>query len=121
MYNNAELEKKDRRKVIIIATATVVLILALIVAIIVVATNKTSRPNVGGEDNSSFVIENTSKPEKTEVVSNTKAAEPAKTTTPVTTKAEEMPSTGPEDILPLALVLGMIATVATSAVITRKA
>ena len=121
MYYQGEIEKKDRRKVIMIATAIVAVVLVLIVAIIVVATRKSSTAgNVGGNENASFAIDETAKKdeakeeteeeskESTEVV----AVTPAEPTTSVA--PSNIPTTGPEDILPTALALGALTTAGTA-------
>ena len=132
MYN-AEAEKKERRKVVIFAGVTVALILALIVAIVVVATNKSSRKNIGGTDNGSFTISESTenkddkeqaaksedKPASTVGTVTTKPA--ASTTKPVVTAtASDIPNTGPEDMLAVAGILGGVTTAGTAYVMSRK-
>ena len=122
MYYQGEIEKKDRQKVIMIATAIVAVVLILVVAIIVVATRKTGGDSVGGENNEPIAVEETPKTEE-------KANDPSteKTTVPVSTKTTEaqatataVPDTGPEDLLPLALVLGVLTTAGTAYIMSRK-
>lgn len=128
MYN-VDTEKKERRKVVIFAGVTVALILALIVAIVVVATNKSSRKNIGGTDNASFTISENSEVKDEPVKTETKA-EPKPTTT-VSTKTEtraasasetvsNMPNTGPEDFLPVAVALGSLTTAGSAYIMSKK-
>lgn len=129
MYNT-EIDKKERNKIIAIAAAAATLILVLVVAIIVVATKKPAE-NIGGNENSSFAIEEENEGEAVEEPTEeteSGASELGSLTTetivaeePTTDKAPaEIASTGPEDILPVALVLGILTTAAT-AVVMKKA
>ena len=139
MYYQEEAEKKERRKIIAVATAAMVIILVLIVAIIVVATKKSNKTSVGGDDNAAFTIaegteteesesEPESKPEEeTEPVVGTITTENAPAETPVVVAelpAEtntSMPSTGPEDVLPVALMAGLLVAYLSSRKLTNKA
>ena len=129
MYN-LEIEKKQRRKVVAIASATVALILLLIVAIVVVATSKSSRQNIGGDNNGSFSIVESEKAEekaeaKTEEKKEEKPATVAESSKPQAaatpaTATSKMPSTGPEDLMPLAVLLGGLTTAGTAVLVKRK-
>lgn len=124
MYN-LEIEKKQRRKVVLIASAMVAVILLLIVAIVVVATNKSTGPNVGGIDNAEFVItgnadEKTPETPKADTKTDTTVAASNSTASKSAEKAEDLPSTGPEDLAPLALALGGLTTAGVALVMKRQ-
>ena len=133
MYYQGEVEKNDRRKIITVATAIVVVVLILVVAIIVVATRKSGGENIGGNDNASFAIEDDKDGNESEGGENTENREaegkkeeeqPASvaetivvSTKPATSTAEtatEVPTTGPADVLPMALGLGSLTTAGTA-------
>lgn len=148
MYNQIEAEKKERRKIIAVATVAVAIILILIAAIVVVATKKTARDTAKttetetaqvNENNSS--TENKDKDEtkseaesesgdvaKNEAVDeetegdNPMMSEEAttETTNTVATTDSSMPSTGPEDFLPIALMAGMLVTCLGSRKLAKK-
>lgn len=124
MYYQGEIEKKDRRKVILIATAIVVVVLILIAAIIVVATKKSGN-NVGGNENATFSIDNNKEEEKKEEEKpatsvGSVSTTTAKVETPVNNTSDSIPSTGPEDILPVALALGCLTTAGTAYAMSCK-
>ncbi|MBQ9018009.1 hypothetical protein IJ118_03025 [Candidatus Saccharibacteria bacterium] len=129
MYNQGEIETKERRKVVLFAAATAAVILALIVAIVVVATNKANRnAEVSTTDKASFSIEESGeksegdKNESTVGTVSTKAstATTAKPATTTTATATDLPSTGPEDLLPLAVSLGGLTTAASAFIVKRR-
>lgn len=149
MYNAADLDKKERRKILAIVIAATVLILILIAAIIVVATNKSARKNIGGDNNSSFTIsektddatdeqsainadkESDKVSEKAKAEDNKKSSigtistetttsKPA-TQSQTTATSDNLPSTGPEDMLYTAIVLGLLTTSVTAFVMSNKA
>ncbi|MBQ3348392.1 LPXTG cell wall anchor domain-containing protein [Candidatus Saccharibacteria bacterium] len=139
MYNPNEIEAKDRKKVVIFAGATAAVILALIVAIVVVATGKASRENIGGTENGEFSIAESSeetkesddsKESKNSNSSSSSASKvgtvSTKTTATATAKSattaasEDLPNTGPENLVPLALAMGALTTAGTALVINKK-
>ena len=147
MYYQEEADKKERRKIIAVATAAVALILILLVAIIVVATKK-ARPVVTSEgENTSFEIsENTEDTESTNTTSTEETVETedvivagfstetetseakdevkeeaAATESAATVgNADSVVDTGPEEILPLALVAGTLTTYLYSAKLAKE-
>ena len=140
MYYQEEADKKERRKIIAVATAAVALILILLVAIIVVATKKT-RPSVSTGENTTFEISETTESEDTTVATEevetessilggfsteteeTEETESEDETTETTVAVEttsDIADTGPEEILPLALVLGSLTTCAVSAKMVKE-
>lgn len=137
MYTQGELDKKERRKIIAAATVTTALILILLVAIIVVATKKSSQASVSEPENVAFELteseeETTEKnaEEKTETIgvisteqSETKVEETIENTEVITTElaiSEELPTTGAEEILPIAILLGAFVAYLSSAVLAKK-
>lgn len=150
MYNQVEADKKERRRIIAVATVIVVLILVLLIAIIVVATKKSQKASVNSGQNTSFTISDTDESVSSEPIddnSDTQEKDEAATTEDgsmtiglITTKTDEsaessersnivrgeveassaMPSTGPEDFLPIALMAGMLITYLSSAVLTKR-
>lgn len=150
MYYQNEVEKKERRKIIAGATIAVALILVLIIAIIVVAVKKSGHSNdVANETNTSFELEETaSSAEETEVqdkneeqiesdeqtteslvgaISSEKTSssdeqdnEETEDLSIITNTNEEMPTTGPEEILPIAVLAGMIVTYSYSAILAKR-
>ena len=132
MYYQGEVEKNDRRKIITIATAILAVVLILMVAIIVVATRKSGGEAAGGNDNASFEIaDETAKTEekpkeeeqpKAEEKKEEKPASVSETivvsTKPASTAAEtptgNVPTTGPEDGLMMAVALGSLTTAGTA-------
>ena len=107
-YTNED--KEQRRRVIIVATTIAIIILGIavwsIIAIVGGSKKTTDQPaQVAAQEDSGKSTQIATKPAeseapKTEGVSKTA---PATTTKPAT---NEVPETGPEEILPLALVLG---------------
>ncbi len=134
MYYQDEAEKKERRRLITFAIATVVLILILIIAIVVVATKKVGSKDTSKDVNTSVVAvdENSSSEEtasgdigtlSTETIEADKTAESTKTTdAPVinVVASPDIPTTGPEDLLPVALVLGALTAFSASAVMAKR-
>lgn len=133
MYNYNEVEKRERRRIISVAVAAAVLILVLIVAIIVVATKKTPSENVGGSENTSFVLEGSESTEEEEGTVEEEKSDSEETvvgtisteTTPVQTPTssvvtENIPDTGPEDLLPIALMLGALTAYITTLVMKKR-
>jgi len=143
MYYQGEVDKKERRKIIAVATISVIIILSLIVAIVVVATKKSAKSGISDAQNSAFeLIESEDKAEeKTEedktadkVTENkeakqesvkeigdltTKQNQVSKTTNTAATSAD-MPNTGPEDVLPIALILGALVTYLSSRALAKR-
>lgn len=149
MYYQEEVEKKERRKVIILATIVVLVILMLLVAIIVVATKKSSRPSLTAAENSAVEI-NAEQNQATESETGATASEAENAseteativggfsteTTATTTDSgaaagpvqrdevsgdiSVMPATGPEDILPIALIVGALIAYLGSAKLARR-
>ena len=140
MYYQEELNKKERHKIIAVATVALTLILALIVAIIVVATKKSDRTSVVNEENVAFEMTDENKEEtkknkeeenkniglfstdKKEEKEEEQKEEKKETVseTPAVIASDDMPSTGPEDILPVALLIGMIVAYTSSAVLVKR-
>lgn len=142
MYNQGEIETKERRKVVFFAGATVAVILALIVAIVVVAMNKANRETeslVGNDlDKGSFSLESGEGEGESEDAdidlsgligavstkpANEDAEEPAAESTTTETVASapaSMPSTGPEDMLGIAVSLGGLTTAASALVMKKR-
>ncbi len=114
-------EKKQRSRVIAVATSLAVVIVLLVVAIIVTATNKTSSEEevVGAETELETNDSPIAKQEDHSDDKNKAASAPAKTeekASKAVAKVEtvsKLPTTGPVDMLPIALVLGMLTTGAT--------
>lgn len=140
MYNT-DVDKKERQKIIAIATATAGLILALVIAIIVVAVQRPSE-NLGGEENGSFSIsegtedQKPAEDEKPEESEGSESEDEGSKLGEISTKPEttvpevpgesttdkmpeEITSTGPADVLPMALMLGVLTSVATAAVMKK--
>ncbi|MDO4611823.1 MAG: hypothetical protein Q4B34_03115, partial [Candidatus Saccharibacteria bacterium] len=120
-YNYDEVEKKSRRKVISIAVAVTVLILVLVTAIIVVATTRNDGGEVAEGENAEFIIEGETPVEEvtdagnsalgtitTEETTEEEVTLPAETVTTIT-------QTGPEEALPMAILLGVLTMVGTAA------
>ncbi len=121
-YNYDEVEKKSHRKVISIAVAVTVLILVLVTAIIVVATTRNDGGEVAEGENAEFVIEGeaaeegadagntlgTITTEETVEEATEEVEQPAETVTTIT-------QTGPEEVLPMAILLGVLTMVGTAA------
>lgn len=118
-YNYDEVEKKSRRKVISIAVAVTVLILVLVTAIIVVATTRNDGGEVAEGENAEFVIEGEAAEEgadagntlgtiTTEETVEEEVVLPAETVTTIT-------QTGPEEVLPMAILLGVLTMAGTAA------
>jgi len=134
MYYQSEADKKNRRRLLIVGIATFALILILIISIIAVASkkSKSSTDKIGSKTSAETIAEpgteeGTSEEKKTESLSTeTKKEEPVAvietnpTVSTTTTSVSNMPSTGPEEVLPLAFVLGMGAMYASSAIIAKK-
>lgn len=134
MYYQSEADKKNRRRLLIVGIATFALILILIISIIAVASkkNKSNTDKIGSKTSTETIVEPGTEEgtsEKTESLSTeTKKEEPVAvietnptvSTTTTTTSVSNMPSTGPEEVLPLAFVLGMGAMYASSAIIAKK-
>ncbi len=134
MYYQSEADKKNRRRLLIVGIATFALILILIISIIAVASkkSKSSTDKIGSKTSTETIVEpgteeGTSEEKKTESLSTeTKKEEPVAvvetnpTVSTTTTSVSNMPSTGPEEVLPLAFVLGMGAMYASSAIIAKK-
>lgn len=102
--------KKARRNVIIFSAVIIALILLLLVAVIVVAVNKTTKTDAPvAEPVAENIVE---KNDTTEVSDTTKTTEVAKApeittnVAPATDTSSSVPDTGPEDVLPLALIAG---------------
>lgn len=120
---NLKIEKKQKRNLITTAISMVVVIVLLVVAIVVVALDKNGDQGIVGIENGEFTI--VSDEQKT---TETKAEESKKETKVVTitadtTKAAEketLPQTGAEDLLPLALVLGVLTTGATALALHKR-
>lgn len=147
MYYQGEVDKKERRKIIAVATISVIIILSLIVAIVVVATKKSAKSDISDAQNSAFeLIESEDKTEdktenkteenktadkttenkeaKQESVKEigdltTKQNQVSKTTNAAATSAD-MPNTGPEDVLPIALILGALVTYLSSRALAKR-
>ena len=136
MYS--ETEKKERRKIITIIVVTVVLILALLVAIVVTATGK-HKTNIGEGNNSAFMIDGENKAGETSAdnegddasgagsdianlgeISTGSDTSDTDDDAPEVSSVSDLPSTGAEDLLPLALVLGAITTLATSLAMAKR-
>ncbi|MBR3263785.1 hypothetical protein IKF94_00925 [Candidatus Saccharibacteria bacterium] len=133
-YSNED--KEQRRRVIIVATTIAIIILGIavwsIIAIVgnskknnTVATEQTAQ--VATSDNTGKSTQIETKPTESEApvsegVSTTNNQSTSATTTPAvhsqpaatTTTTSSVPETGPEEILPFALVLGSITTFAFS-------
>ena len=133
MDYQSETDKKNRRRLLIVGAATVALILILIISIVAVASkkSKSNADKIGSQTSSETISEPGSEGEgegddkKTETLTTeTKKNEPVAvvSTNPTVdaAPASDMPTTGPEEILPLAMVLGMGAMYASSAVIAKK-
>lgn len=120
---NLKIEKKQKRSLITTAISMVVVIVLLVVAIVVVALDKNGDQGIVGIENGEFTI--VSDEQKT---TETKAEESKRETKVVTittdaTKAAEketLPQTGAEDLLPLALVLGVLTTGATALALHKR-
>jgi uncharacterized membrane protein len=111
----------------------------LIVSIVVVAANKTTK-NVGGDNNTQIALDeskDTSKNEssssnsKSEVVATTDLNKSSQsnsnlsnktttTTTKTTTAKSDLPDTGPEEILPIALMAGALVAYVGSSVLAKR-
>ena len=134
MYYQGEAEKKERRKIIAVATAAVVLILILIVAIIVVATKKSAKSNISDAQNSAFELsESDDKKTETEKTEDKKdesqnnvgnlsnnATVANNNDVPAVVAGADIPSTGPEDVLPVALILGALVAYGSSAILAKR-
>ena len=134
MYQQPKIEGKIHLKVALISALVATVILGLVVAIIVAAN---TRPDADKNEDSTTVVDNganeankaTAVADKAEGVSNdnkstgtdspySKQAE--KKTTTKTTTSKNLPKTGPEELLPLALVGGMLAAYGVSALKVRR-
>lgn len=103
--------KKARRNVIIFSAIIIALILLLLIAVIVVAVNKTAKTSDAqiAEPVAENIVE---KNDTTEVSDTTKTTEVAKApeittnVAPAADTSSSVPDTGPEDVLPFALIAG---------------
>ena len=127
MYYQTDIEKKERRRIILITIAAAALILILLIAIIVVAANKSSKKDdVATQTNSAFEYKEEDKTEekkeeKTETEKKEDKTVISTDTAPVANVvSDDMPNTGPEEILPLAIMLGLGAAYVSSYVISKK-
>ena len=139
MYNQVQAEKKERRKIIAVATIAVAIILILIAAIVVVATRKTARNGASNGNTAVQVDSNEKKDENKSEESNPKESEsdnPMMGELSTTTETKEetkptnsvaaessdspIPTTGPEDYLPIALMAGMLVTYLTSRKLAKE-
>ena len=133
MYYQSEADKKNRRRLLIVGIATFVLILILVISIVAVASkkSKSSADKIGSKTSTETIVEpgteEGSDGNKSETLTTeTKKEEPVAvvetnpTISTTVTTTSDMPTTGPEEILPLAIVLGMGAMYASSAVIAKK-
>ena len=148
MYNTLETEKKQKHKLLAIAGVMLAVIIVLIAGIIVIANGKTTKKTIGSdEQGSEFAIteseskktdtskktstteESTSK--KTSETTSTDESKTKSSSSTTTSKsgddssasaktAETMPKTGPEDLVPIALVLGMLTTVVTAVAMHKR-
>ncbi len=123
MYN-LEIEKKQRRKLIAITLCMVAVIVVLIVAIALVVAGKSSnKPAISDAEAGEFsLVDDSAKTEekKTETEAKTETKAEASTIGKISTQtkpeaapteiATSVPSTGPEDLLPVALLLGALTT-----------
>lgn len=126
MYN-MEIEKKQKHKLAAIVIGMVIVIVLLVVAIVIVTTNKSTQTNVISETESNeFLIDNNeakteTKPEETKTETVTKKETKVETISTKTTKnTEKMPATGPVDLLPIAIVLGLMTTGVTAFAMNKR-
>lgn len=121
-YNYASEDKSQRIRAAIITVAFSVIVLGIAAwAIIAIVSSRDGGETAKVEETPvAAVVEDSKKEEKVEEqpaetveakpaeATETKAAEPVKVVTKATPKAKEtVPETGPEELLPLAMVLGM--------------
>ena len=111
-------DKRRSRKVIAFFATAAVIIVSLVVAIIAVSTNKTSEVSIAGEeDNTSFTISEDAG--DTENIKETTKEEPGAADVVVSTDVKELPTTGPVDLLAVALALGGLTTLATAIIMSK--
>jgi len=146
MYYQNEVDsadKKQRTRIIAIATFVAVVILLLIVAIIVTATSKSAKNNTaekgidepttvvaeaqpsedGGENDGNSI--GTISTETEDEQSNNGGADVsisanANVSVEVVDTSDKMPTTGPEDVLPIALVLGALTMFVSSSALAKR-
>ena len=127
-------QAKERKKIIIISIVAIALILILLIAIIVTATSHNQNDslsgdkinlNVASEDFEVVEVKTEAKqPESKEIETKSETQSPAAkeqpAVQPVATSTETIAQTGPEDIIPLAIVSGTITTFLTSFYLNKK-
>ena len=134
------LDKKDRRKIIITTVIFVVLILAIVVGMVVSVVNgnkpqasESTNTQVSQEINESEqladqptevkpVAESVSSEEAPSATAQSATeTEPTKPTANTATKTSaDIPDTGPEDIIPLAIISGALTTYVASSYLVKK-
>ncbi len=124
MYN-LEIEKKQKHKLITIVISMVIVIILLVVAIVAVTTNKSNQAGIIGEnENDDFsIITSEPKPEedtKKEVKTETKVSTVETLSTKTTKTESKLPETGPIDLLPIAVVLGLLTSGATAFAMNKR-
>ena len=106
--NNAQ-----KIRFIIITSIVAIVVLGIAVWAIVAMVSGKNKSNSTAKVETVSVTEQTEKKEEKKTSSTTSSNGSATTpvqTTPVETKKDDIPSTGPEEILPFALVLGSLTT-----------
>ena len=131
MYN-LEIEKKQRRKLIAITLCMVAVIVVLIVAIALVVAGKSSnKPAISDAEAGEFsLVDDSTKTEEKKTEAKTETKTEASTIGKISTQtkpeaapteiANSVPSTGPEDLLPVALLLGALTTGVTALALNKR-
>ncbi|MBQ3409990.1 hypothetical protein IJG66_01360 [Candidatus Saccharibacteria bacterium] len=124
-YYQDDSERARKIKIIAIATAAAVVVLAIGAWIIIAAissVNHTEETAAVEETTQETKSEETKNTDKTAGKTTAKVPEQTTTTpvvTEVDTKEENLPTTGPEDVLPLALLAGVMVALVTSGAMAK--
>lgn len=123
---NLEIETKQRQKLIVIAAGMAIIVVLLVGAIIMVACNKKNDHGITGIENGEFTVVGDEQKTEEPKVEESKTEEPkADSTTTINDDAkdsqtENLPATGATDLLPLALILGVLTTGATALAMNKR-
>ena len=113
---NLEIETKQRQKLIVIAAGMAIIVVLLVGAIIMVACNKKNDHGITGIENGEFtIVGDEQKTEEPKADSTTTINDDAKDS-----QTESLPATGATDLLPLALILGVLTTGATALAMNKR-
>ena len=125
MDYSGNVNKPNKKKIVIVTVVMAIVVIALLVAVVVAAINKKKASEGLIANNTTFSSEVAEKvqekkddtkkegaeAEKAEPVENT--TENSQNMTKGKTETKDIPQTGPEDLMPLGAILGLLTTAAT--------